>query len=195
MEQPQACSPISRSYMAASVAKANHLQDGAGVGASRQALSTAVQAAEMSSQQLHSASASHRGAAASLLDQSELHGGFRCKNGKPLAGWCRCVVLVVSTLHPHCQQRQGRARTLTPPPPRTVEQPQACLISRGYLAASAAKESNHMQDKGPAGETVGETSTHLDSASASHRGAAASLLNQSELQSWRLYCDGNYCGL
>ena len=47
---------------------------------------------------LESASASHRGAAASLLDLSELHGGLRHKCS-PLAGAARCLVLAASTLH------------------------------------------------------------------------------------------------
>ena len=75
---------------------------------------------------LESAFASHRGAAASLLDQSEVHGGSVAK-GKPparLSAWC----------------------------------------SRQALRLLAT-----------------DTSTHLESASTLHRGAAAGLLDQSEV--------------
>ena len=114
---------------------------------------------------LESASASHRGAAASSLDLSELqHGAFHCegktctflevrgRDGKhsPLSG-----VPVVSThlesasaMHvhlcskhspPECQS-QTRPRTLRLPPPHTVEQPQACSISRSLMAAPLQKQ-------------------------------------------------------
>ena len=55
-----------------------------GAGAGWQALYTGVPTAE-TSMQLDSASASHRGAAASLLDQSELHGGFHYKAELPVS--------------------------------------------------------------------------------------------------------------
>ena len=77
---------------------------------------------------LDSASASHRGAATSLLDQSEMHCGFRCK-GTPT---CRC----------------------------------RCMATCGRQAPTLHRSARRR-----------ETSTHLDSASASHRGAAASLLD------------------
>ena len=69
-----------------------------------------------------SASASHRGAAASLLDQSKLHGGFRCK-GKHLQ------VPDHGGKHsppPKCW-RQRPLHTSRPTPHRTVEQPHACF--------------------------------------------------------------------
>ena len=90
---------------------------------------------------LESASASHRGAAASLLDQSELHGGFRCKAKPPLGAWC----LAASTLHPSASGRETSTHTLTPP--CAVEQPQACSISRSSMAASVV-EPNHLQVPG-----------------------------------------------
>ena len=102
----------------------------------RQALSTGVPVAQTSTD-LESASASHRGAAASLLDQSELDGGFRCKV-KPFAAGVWCVVVAASTLH---QSASGR-----------------------------------------------DESTDLESASASHRGAAARLLDLSELHVYVTRC-------
>ena len=65
--------------MAASVAEATHNLAGLKIvvmAASTEALSTKVPAAKTSTQ-VESVSALHRGAAASLLDQSEVHGGFR----------------------------------------------------------------------------------------------------------------------
>ena len=66
----------------------------------------------------------------SLLHQSELHGGSVADH---IAGaWSE------GGKHspPECP-RQGRARTLSPPPPpRTVEQPQACSINQPELMAA-----------------------------------------------------------
>ena len=120
---------------------------------------------------LASASASHRGAATRLLDQSELDGGS-VANAKT----CRCLVTAASTLNSRhairtveqpqammldqseldwssvakakmTQQVHGRMPaaetstcTLPPPPPRTVEQPQACSISRSLVAAPLQKQ-------------------------------------------------------
>ena len=70
--------------MAASVVTSNHLQVQMPGPDGKHSAPTAVPAAETSTH-LESASASHRGAAANLLDQSELHGGFRY-NGIPHAG-------------------------------------------------------------------------------------------------------------
>ena len=84
---------------------------------------------------------------------------------------------------PECQQ-QRQARTLTPPPLRTVEQPQACSTCRSCMAASVAEHSACAWSSPQALSTrvpEAETSAHLESASASHHGAAASLLHQSEL--------------
>ena len=63
-----------------------------------------------------------------LLDQSELLGGSVAKANLFAGAW------VSDGKHspPNCQ-RQRRARTLTPPPPRNVEQPQACSISQTSL--------------------------------------------------------------
>ena len=71
------------------------------------------------------------------------------------------------------------------PPPRTVEQPQACSISRSLMAVSVATAGAWpLSCRCQAFSTrvlEAETSTRLESASASHRrGTAASLLNQSE---------------
>ena len=84
---------------------------------------------------LASTSASYRGAAASLHHQSErVHGAFRCKAKAPERAWSPYL------------NASGRdeARTLSPPPPRTVEQPQACSICLSCMAASVAKP-NHLQ--------------------------------------------------
>ena len=84
---------------------------------------------------LESAFASHRGAAASLLDQSEVHGGSVAK-GKPparLSAWC----------------------------------------SRQALSTRVPAV---------------DTSTHLESAFTLHRGAAASLLDQSEVHVYVTRC-------
>ena len=84
---------------------------------------------------------------------------------------------------PECQQ-QRQARTLTPPPLRTVEQPQACSTCRSCMAASVAEHSACAWSSPQALSTrvpEAETSAHLESASASHHGVAASLLHQSEL--------------
>ena len=93
---------------------------------------------------------------------------------------CRCMFVAVSTLQsPECQ-RQRRARTLSPPPPRTVEQPQACLICRSFIMAISVAKANQ-----PAGAGKGAWSrrqalstlrrasgrdepAHIESASTSH---------------------------
>ena len=131
----------------------------------------------------------------SLLDQSELHVSFRCKAKAPAR--CRCKprqthlqvclwrqalsttgVLAAETTH---------ARTLSRPPPRTVEQPQACSISLSCMVAFVAKPKQpdlHVflspggKHSPPPECQRQRRSTHLESASASHRGAAASLLDQ-----------------
>ena len=80
---------------------------------------------------------------------------------------CKCVVLTASTLPPQCQ-RQRRARTVWFHPPRTVEQPQACTISRSCMAASLQRQTTcrMVQVRGPGakhspvGVSAAETSTH-----------------------------------
>ena len=116
---------------------------------------------------LESAHALHRGAAASLLEQSELHGGFRCKSTallldqSELHGGFRCKGKALCT-----QSVPGRdkPRSLSLRTPHTVEQPQACSISRSFMAASVAK-ANHLQVHvhGPHGRhsPQAETSTPL----------------------------------
>ena len=90
---------------------------------------------------------------------------------RPAGAWLEC-------------QRQRRARTLSPHPPRTVEQPQACSISAFPVDSfTKAKTCRCL-----VGVPAAETSTHLESASASHRGAAASLLDQSELHGGSFRC-------
>ena len=94
---------------------------------------------------LKSASTSHREAAASLLDQSELDAGGPLQRQTTI-GLARasCVVPRRGGKHSPLEcERQRQACTLSPPPPRTVEQPQACSISRGSMVASVAK-ANHM---------------------------------------------------
>ena len=74
---------------------------------------------------LDSACASHRRAAASLLDQSELHGGSVAEHTHCT---CMCLVAAACTV-------STRARTFSPPPPRTVEQPHACSTRQSFIAA------------------------------------------------------------
>ena len=62
---------------------------------------------------------------------------------------CKCMslVLAASTLPPECK-RQTRARTLSPPLPYTVEQPQACSISRRSISGSVAHAANQLLNVG-----------------------------------------------
>ena len=122
-----------------------------------------------------SASASHRGAAASLLlQQSELDGG---SVGGHIAGvWS----VLASTAPLHVQAAETSKRTLSPCPPRTVEQPQACSCSRSLMAAplqntTIAGAWSRWQAHSSLRVAAAETSTRTLSrrASASHRGAAA----------------------
>ena len=87
--------------------------------------------ARETSTHLASASILHRGAAASLLDQSKtkLHGGSvaKYKHLLQVSSGGRGGKQALSNRVP---QPQRRARTLCPPPSCTVEQPQACSISR-----------------------------------------------------------------
>ena len=200
-QPPQACS-ISRSFMAASVAKeANHLH--VPDDAWRQSISPPECQRQRRARTLTPPPQQTVGQPQAQASQSELHDGFRCKRGNPPA--CRCLVpgdkhfphrsansrdeqskyldspsashrtaaaivldsisrsfmaasVAKETHHLWCKwcrgisgkhsppecQRQRRARTLTPPPPRTVRQPQACTISRGFMAASIAKEAHHL---------------------------------------------------
>ena len=88
---------------------------------------------------------------------------------------------------PECQRQRRAPRTLSLPPPHTVQQPQACSISRSLMAASLQRQppssrcfrsvQQALSTRVPEAET---STTHLESASASHRAAAASLLDQSE---------------
>ena len=82
---------------------------------------------------LESASASHRGAAASLLDQVQLR--------------CRLVEKAITHTHLQVTGRSAsghrRARTLSPPQPRTEEQPQACSIRWSFINAGAVARSTH----------------------------------------------------
>ena len=70
-------------------------------------------------------SASHRGPAASLLDQPALHGGFRCRRQPPARAWSRTTTL-------HHSSASGRRRA------PSVEQPQACSVSRSFMTALCA---------------------------------------------------------
>ena len=79
------------------------------------------------------APALHRRAAASLLYKSTIHGSSTAQ-----ANSCRClVVATASTLLHHSARGRRRARNLSlPPPPCTMEPPQAHSISRSSMAAS-----------------------------------------------------------
>ena len=121
VEQPQACS-IRRSFIAASLQRQPHCRQVHSLG--RKYSFTKCQQTETSTH-LESASVSHRRAAASLPHQSNLHGGIVAKaTTLQVPGWLEPQALSQQSAH-----RQRRARTLSLPPPRTVEQPQACSIS------------------------------------------------------------------
>ena len=77
---------------------------------------------------LASASASHYGAAASVLDQSALHRGSG--SDQTAGGWSRRQALSTRVL-----VARMSARSLHPPLPRTVEQPKACSIWRSFMTA------------------------------------------------------------
>ena len=134
---------------------------------------------------IDSVSASYRGAAASLIDksfdQSEVYGGF-CRRAKPPADAGAWLWQQPSTLH-----KQRRASALSRPPPRTMEQPEACSISWKFMAASVAKAKppscrcRCMVLVASKHSPQAETSNRLESTATSHRGAAGSLLDQSEL--------------
>ena len=92
-------------------------------------------------------------------------------------------VLVCGSKHSHAEcKRQRRARTLRPPPPCTVQHPQACSISESVMAAplqttisaGAWSRQQAICTRVP----KADTSTHLASASTLHRAALASLLHQ-----------------
>ena len=130
--------------------------------------------------QLESTFASHhRGAAASFLDQSELHGGSITK-----ANACRCIVAAASgTLHPSARVRR-RPRTLHSATPRTLTQLQACSTSRSSMAAPLQRQTHDLQLRGRGGKHSSpecqrqKATTHLGFASAQQQsGAAASLLH------------------
>ena len=185
VQLPQACS-ISRSLHGGSVALLAKANKPACASAWRRALSTGVPAAETSTH-LESASTLQSAAAASWLHQSELAWRLRCK------GKQTCVCRLPGGKHSplECQRR---AHTLSPPSPRTEDQPQACSISRSLHGGSVARANKPACARAwrqalSAGLLSAETSTHLESATAMHLGAGASLLDQSEL-SWRLLCKG-----
>ena len=100
---------------------------------------------------------------------------------------CKCAVLAASTLHQSASGRHEHAQ-FSLPPPITVEQQQACYIN-GSLRSAPLQQPNHLQvhELGPGGKhsptrvQAADTSTHLESTTALHRGAAASLLDQSEV--------------
>ena len=86
---------------------------------------------------------------------------------------------------PECR-RQRRARTpfLSPPPPRTVQQTQACSTSRSSMAApvqTTITQPGRCVIAATDIRSLSEYCTPLESASASHRAAAASLPSKSEL--------------
>ena len=86
---------------------------------------------------------------------------------------------------PECR-RQRRARTpfLSPPPPRTVQQTQACSTSRSSMAApvqTTITQPGRCVIAATDIRSLSEYCTPLESASASHLAAAASLPSKSEL--------------
>ena len=101
---------------------------------------------------------------------------------------------------PECQ-RQGRARTLAPHPPRTVKQ-QACLLDQSELQVGGFR----CEGKAPAGAGAWclaastlrtgvpaartSTVTHIDSASASHREAASILARSVGVSFGGFLCEG-----
>ena len=91
---------------------------------------------------LESASASHGRAAASLLHQVEVRWQLRRK-GKHTP--CRCRWLVGAPA------AETSTAPLSPPPPRTEEQPQACFIRWSFDGGSVANAitHTHLQDMVP----------------------------------------------
>jgi len=88
-----------------------------------------------------------------------------------------------------------RAHTLTPPALRTVEQPQACLISGSFMVGPLQKARTHtlyMYVPGRSSMHCLHPSTHLQSASTSHRRAAARLLDQAKLHGGSI-ADRTHC--
>ena len=71
---------------------------------------------------------------------------------------------------PECR-RQRRAHTVSPPPPRTVQQPQACSISWSFIMAAPSTQHKIIvgawsrRQALPTRVSEAETSTHLDSTS------------------------------
>ena len=125
VEQPQACS-ISRSFMAASVAKANHLH--------------------LCRCMVLTASTLHKQRRARTLRRPSL-----CTVEQPQAcsiSWSFMAASVAKANHLQVQvhgphgRHSPQAETSTPlrpPASRTVEQPQACSVSRSVMAAFVAK--------------------------------------------------------
>ena len=78
--------------------------------------------------------------------------------------------------------RQRRASTLRPPPPCTVQHPQACSISESVMAAplqtTTGAGASSRQQAICTRVPKAATSSHLASASTLHREAPASLLHQ-----------------
>ena len=102
---------------------------------------------------------------------------------------CDQLVVVLRGMARHCGKhsptechRQRQARTLSPPSPRTAQQPQACFIScRCFMASPVAQTTNSAGGwlwRQALSTHDAKTSKHLESASVSHRAAAASLLHQ-----------------
>ena len=129
MVQPQACSISRRSMAAPTPRQTLDLQV---LGRGGKHSPSECQRQKTSMYTLDSASASHHGAAATLLDQSELHGGSEAKTDIRFAGWC--LVVVITTLYrvPHAEDDHAHLDTL---PPRT-----ASILDHSELhAGSGAK--------------------------------------------------------
>ena len=99
------------------------------------------------------------------------------------ANTCRCLVEVLAA-------ELSRECNLSLPPPRTTEQPQACSTYQSFMPAPDLRCEGRHQGSASAWlrqhalsirVPEAERSAQLDSTSTSHRGAAASLLDHSEL--------------
>ena len=108
-----------------------------------------------------------------MLEQSEIHDGsgadpLQDDTDQTAGGWSWRQAL--------------RARTVHPPPPRTVEQPQACSVNESFMAAPVQTKLQASRwswwQAISARVPAAETSMHLACATTSCCGAAASLLVQ-----------------
>ena len=126
VRQPQACSIRAHNGAPTSLLHQSELNAGSDatvitcrcLGVAARTLHPSERGAKTSTH-LESTSASHNGAAASLLDQSELHGESKYLQ---VPGWS-------------ASGRDEHDRVLSPPPTRIVQQPPACSIYRSFMEA------------------------------------------------------------